>query len=113
MGSKFVQTEMMPIADFVTTIMPPSASEYTEDSTPQNEKNEFMDSILTIRPNLSEDSMKSFCEQWGKAINESGIIFLESSNSLTAGCSPEQTFPTTKRSGSGDGSTGSSSTEEK
>lgn len=112
MGSRYVQTGTMPIADFVTTITRPSANEYTEDSTPLNEKNEFTDSILTIRPNLSEDSTKSFCEQWMKAINESGIIFWESSNSLIAGCSQAQTSPTTKKNGSGDGSTGSSYTQE-
>jgi hypothetical protein len=111
MGDKFVQTAMMPIADFETTITPPLESVYTEDSTHQNGKSGFMDSTFTIVSIMSEASMKNFVEKWAKAINESGIVFLESSNSHTAGCCQVKTSPTTKKNDSGDGSTGSSSTK--
>lgn len=111
MESKFVQTATTPTADFETTTTHLSEKEYTEDSTPLNEKSGFTDSMSIIVPIMNEESMRNFAEEWVKASNESGIVFLESSISHTAGCSTKKTSPTTKKNSSGDGSTGSSSTK--
>ena len=113
MGDRFVQTAMMHIADFETTITPPLESVYTEDSTHLNGKSEFTDSTFTIVPTTNEALMRSFVEEWLKAIREPGTILWVSSNSHTAGCCQVKTSPTTKKNDSGDGSTGSSSTETK